>query len=135
MSVYVRAEPTPPPPPKKEEKVEPQAQTQTTDIEPPLTGYEAVNKKPFTVEHYELPEVWEPFSDDVSIIETYLQEKAEKGEIENSTQAAKELLKKVEKMVNSDKTERTVVKLAKVAAYIKFLKETENITRMSYKYA
>ena len=40
----------------------------------------------------------------------------------------------MEKLVGYDKTERTVVKMAKLSAYVKFLRDIDNIESHSTKY-
>ncbi len=107
--------------------------TQAGVIEPPLTIYEQENKKPFCAEYFQLGDHWGEF-EEITPIENYLKGEVSEGRMENSLAAAKAKLKSIEKMVNLDPSERQVVKLGKILAYVKFLNETKNIERNSSKY-
>lgn len=108
-----------------------------SDIEVPFLDYRSEHKRPFCADFFDLGDIGnnEVYSDDIGEIESYLKEQVDNGKMTNSTSIAKEKLKQMEKMVGYDKTERTVVKMAKLAAYVKFLRETDSIESQSYKYA
>jgi len=103
-------------------------------VEVPYTSYESEHKKPFIADHYELGEAYTEFSDEIGEIEGYFKDRAEHGLIANDTKTVKDLISKYEKMANIGKEERVVIKIAKLAAYVKFLKETKNIEKMVEKY-
>lgn len=107
-----------------------------SSIEVPFLDYRSEHKRPFCADFFELGEQGnsEVYDDDIGVIEGYLKDLIDKGKMPNDTKIAKEKLKQMEKMVDYDKTERTVVKMAKLAAYVKFLKETDNIESQSNKY-
>ena len=107
-----------------------------SDIEVPFLDYRSEHKVPFCADFFELGEQGnsEVYEDDIGVIEGYLKELIDKGKMPNDTKLAREKIKQMEKMVGYDKTERTVVKMAKLAAYVKFLKETDEIESQSNKY-
>lgn len=103
------------------------------DEDVPYTAYHSEHKHPFLADYFELGDHWDEF-DEIMDIEGYFKEQVERGLLDNKQGAIKEKLKQIEKMVNLDKTTRQVVKIAKVSAYIKFLREVENIERTNNKY-
>lgn len=109
-----------------------------TNVEVPYLDYEAQKSHPFSVDHYELGDRWRDptggFPSEVSEIENYFREKITSGEVANSLSAVKARLKEIEKVTNVSKEERRVIKLSTIAAYIKFLKETDNIKRSITRY-
>lgn len=107
-----------------------------SNIEVPFLDYRSEHKRPFCADFFDLGDSGnsEVYSDDIGQIESYLKEQVDKGKMTNSTSTAKDKLKQMEKMIGYDKTERTVVKMAKLAAYVKFLRETDNIESQSNKY-
>lgn len=107
-----------------------------SDIEVPYLDYRSEHKRPFCADFFELGEQGnsEVYEDDIGVIEDYMKGLIDKGKIPNDTKMVREKIKQMEKMVGYDKTERTVVKMAKLAAYVKFLKETDNIESQSNKY-
>jgi len=108
-----------------------------SDIEVPFLDYRSEHKRPFCADFFELGEQGnsEIYSDDIGVIEGYIKDQISQGKMPNDTKMAKEKLKQMEKMIGYDKTERTVVKMAKLSAYVKFLKETDEIESQSNKYA
>lgn len=108
-----------------------------SDIEVPFLDYRSEHKKPFCADFFGLGDIGNDsvYDDDIGQIEGYLKDLIDRGKMPNDTKMAKEKLKQMEKMVGYDKTERTVVKMAKLAAYVKFLRETDSIESQSYKYA
>lgn len=102
-------------------------------------GYEMETQKPYLSEYFNVQETWnEPlagFKEDFDVIDSYFKDKINHGEMEDTVEAVKEKLKWIEKMVNIDKTERTVMKIEKIKAFIRFLKETDLIKVNGAKYA
>ena len=100
-------------------------------IEVPYLNYEGEHGHPYSVDHFKLGDTWEDptggFPKELSIIEEYLQRKIEVGEVANSIDAIKEEYKKIERITGVKKEERPVVKIETIAAYIKFLMETDKI--------
>lgn len=107
-----------------------------SDVEVPFLDYRSEHKRPFCADFFDLGDIGNDsvYEDDIGEIESYLKEQIDKGKMPNDTKIAKEKLKQMEKMVGYDKTERTVVKMAKLAAYVKFLRETDSIESQSNKY-
>lgn len=107
-----------------------------SNVEVPFLDYRSEHKRPFCADFFELGDTGnsEIYDDDIGEIESYLKEQIDKGKMPNNTSIAKEKLKQMEKMIGYDKTERNVVKMAKLAAYVKFLRETDNIESQSNKY-
>ena len=100
-------------------------------VEVPYLDYEKEHNHPHSVDYFKLGDTWDDpaggFPEEISVIEEYLQDRIKKGEIANSTKAVKQELKKLERLNNTNKEERTVVKIGVLTAYIKFLMETDNI--------
>jgi len=107
--------------------------TKSQDSDIPLTIYKAEKAKPFSADYFGLGDLWGEY-EEIGPIEEYLSQEVEEGRMDNSTNAAKLKLKQIEKMVNIDPTERQIVKLAKIKAYIDFLKETKDLERNAFKY-
>lgn len=107
-------------------------------IEPPFSDYQLIKHKPYTVDYFNIGQFWEDkvggFKPEIEQIEGYIIDRIKQGQIDNSISAVKEFYKKMEKLSGVDKTERTVIRIAKMAAYIKFLKSTDDITLSNIKY-
>jgi hypothetical protein len=114
---------------------------QTIEIneEVPFTDYIQQHKHPFLVDHFKLGDAWQDkfggFKDEIDTIEGYFRGKIELGEMQNDTKAVQEKFKEIYKLCKIDKTERTTMQLEKLAAYIRFLKDTDNIKVNHSKYA
>lgn len=98
-----------------------------TDVEPTFTMYRAEHKLPFTADYIEAKLTWDEAEmvDDVMTIEDYLKGLVMTGEIADSTKAAKEKLKKIEKMAGIDQLESRAQRLIKLSEFVKFLQNTE----------
>lgn len=116
-----------------------QPKTEITDVTPPYSEYKRITGKPIEAEYFGLGNHWQVYEgevgDELKVIQDYFQEKTGSGEMDNSVDAVKTKLKELERLVGVDKTERTVVKMAKIAAYVKFLKESSKIERDNKHYA
>lgn len=111
------------------------SQSIDTGVEVPYTDYVAEHNHPLTVDYFELGDRWEDgYSDEVGTIETYLKNRVDKGDLANSPKAVKAELKELEKINNLKNEERTVIKVGILAAYAKFLLETEGIRYKVKKY-
>jgi hypothetical protein len=121
----------------KVEKID-AAQTIKADGDVPFTDYQKEHNHPFLVDHFELGDSWQDkyggFEEEIDTIEGYFRGKIEHGQMQNDTEAVKEQFKKIYKLCNIDKTERVTMQIEKLAAYIKFLKETDDIKMNHYKY-
>jgi len=125
--------------PQEEQKAKVGATTTIdTKVEVPYTEFQTQHRKPFLVEYFKLGELWNDkvggFEEEIGQIEGYIREQIEEGEIENSLESARYLLKAIEKECNADRSERLVNKIAKMAAYADFLRKTKEINKNSYKY-
>jgi len=100
-------------------------------VEVPYLDYEREHSHPHSVDYFGLGDTWEDpaggFPEEISVIEEYLQDRINKGELANSILAVKGELKRLEKINNMGKEERAVVKIGVLTAYIKFLMETDKI--------
>ena len=109
-----------------------------TTVEPPFSDYEKVNGQPYLVDHFKLGDSWQEkiggFSEEIKTIDVYLANQIKHGKIDNSVEAVREALKKVEKLCGADKTERTTMRIEKIAAYAEFLNKTMDIDYNNYKY-
>lgn len=103
-------------------------------IEAPYTSYEVDHQRPFIADHYELGDQHKAFESEIKEIEGYFKDKAEHGKIANDTKTIRDLISKYEKMANIGKEERTVMRVAKLAAFIRFMRESDNIDLNGEKY-
>jgi hypothetical protein len=112
--------------------------TQTpTSVQPPFTEYEAKEGKPYVVEYFDLGRFWdsgEAYTKEVETINTYLNHLIHTGEINNSTEAVKDKMKRIEKMINVDPDDRKASRVGRVAAYMEFLIKADNIKKQAAKY-
>lgn len=108
------------------------------EVEPPFLDYENVNGHPYLVDHFGLGDSWQDrlggFSEEIETINDYLANQIKYGRLDNSVEAVKKVLKKMEKMCGAEKTERVTMRIEKMAAYSKFLSKTEDINYSNYKY-
>lgn len=112
--------------------------TQDTDVEPPFTEYEKINKHPYIVDHFKLGDTWQDslggFDSEVRTIEDYFKGKIASGEMKNDIASVKDKLKGIYKLCGIDQTERTTMQIEKLSAYIEFLKKTDSIKLHHTKY-
>jgi len=110
----------------------------TSSIEVPYTDYIKAHNHPHAVDYFKLGDHWDTpdggYGQEVSIIEEYLQSKVEHGEIANTVSAIKNELKTMEKINNLKLEERTPIKIGTIAAYVRFLMDTDNIKYNMRKY-
>jgi len=113
----------------------------SSDTEAPFTLYESAKGQNPVGEYYgfgvgEKSQEGEgvDYYGSFKTIEEYFKDKIEHGEIENSVEAVKSLLQKYEKTLGIEKSERNVVKIEKMVAYVKFKKEVDEIARNNFKY-
>jgi hypothetical protein len=101
--------------------------TVTTDVEVPFTMYKSKNKLPFTADYIGAKLTWDEAAmvDDVSSVESYLTELVVEGELEDTSKAATEKLKALEKMAGIDKIESRAQRLIKLSEFVKYLKSIE----------
>lgn len=108
------------------------------DVTVPYLDYRVEVGKPFSVDYFELGETWNDvegsFAPEVEAVESYLKGMIESGRMDNSLDSVKERLKQIEKAVGSPKSERTVVKIGKIAEYCKFLEKSDHIEDQARKY-
>jgi hypothetical protein len=88
-------------------------------IEPPFSDYELMKHKPYTVEYFNLGQFWEDkaggFKPEIEQIEGYIADRVLQGKIDNTVNAVKEFYGRIEKLSGIDKTERPVIRIAKMA--------------------
>ena len=115
-----------------------QAAVIESKVEPPYLDWEHEKGKPYIAEYFELGDLWKDkvggFEEEINTIKKYVQDEIEQGRLDNSASAVKELLKQMEKQMGADKTERTTIKIAKMAAYTEFLYKTRDIKNNQFKY-
>ena len=110
-----------------------------TGIEPPYLDYEGLTGHPFLVEYFQLGDGWKDkmggFEKEIGILEDYVKSKIQGGKTANSLSAVKEMIKRIEKVCLADKTERATMKTEKMAAYVEFLKKTDDISYNNFRYS
>lgn len=103
------------------------------DAEVPYLDYESSHGRPHTADYFELGDTWSDpeggFPKEVELIEDYVNEKIKSGEIGNSTQAVKILIKNMEKLTRVSDEVRPLVRVETIAAYIDFVRKTQNIKK------
>ena len=125
------------PAPSESLKAEPKQAPDTTqtanssEVPVPYLDYKNTNNKPFTVEYFELGNMWDDkdggFQSEINIIEDYMYHLIGDGQIANSTEAVAEKIKSLEKQAGIKKFDTTVNRIAKITAFTKFLKEVEHL--------
>ena len=113
--------------------------TQIDDkIDVPFLDYQQEKGKPFLVDFYDLGMHWDDpkggFAEEVEIIQKFLERKIKNGDIANSQQAIKSELSQIEEINNLKNEFRKIVKMGTMAAYTKFLLETEGIKVKAKRY-
>ena len=103
----------------------------TTEEAVPYLGYEKEHNHPFTVDHFKLGDTWEDptggFPKEISLIEEYLQKKIQTGELADNVEAIKRKLKEIEKVTGVKDETRSIIRIETIAAYVKFLMESDKI--------
>lgn len=103
----------------------------SSGVEVPYLDYQNEHKKPFSVDYFELGNLWDDrdggFKSEISIIEDYMYHLIGNGKISNSTGAVKEQIRSIEKQAGVNKTDTTVNRIAKITAFTKFLKDVEGL--------
>lgn len=115
-----------------EVKVEVKAAPQgVSKVEGPYTNYEQAHGYPYIVDHFKLGDSWAEtqggFPKEVSLIEEYITNKINSGDMPDNVDSIKDMIKKIEKVTNLDKNERPVVKVETIAAYVEFLMKADKI--------
>jgi hypothetical protein len=122
----------------QQSKIEPSGDNKETHdkdtVEVPYLDYERENGQSLIADYFELGQSGEEFESELGTINSYLEDKVKSGKMDNNVDSVKTLIKQIEKMSNVSKTERTVVRVAKLAAYINFLRSTEDIDKMVDRY-
>lgn len=119
--------------PPKEVKIGPQSEVED-HVEVPY-----LDADNFLEDYFKLGTQWKDadaiFNEDLHKIDVYLADLIDQGEIANSQSAVKEVLKKMEKMNNLTKEERSVVKLEVLGNYAEFLMKNDNLKSKLRRYS
>jgi hypothetical protein len=109
-----------------------------TEVEPPFTDYEGEKGRPFAVDYYELGELWsegdmysQGYIPEVKTINEYLTDAISNGDIANTIEAARNEIKRIEKINNIKVDQRKTMRLGVVAEYIRFMRQTDFIKKES----
>lgn len=103
--------------------------TQESSVDVPYTDYEGTKGHAFSVDYFDLGDTYEVFNEEISVIESFMQDKIKSGEIANTRRAVEREIKLIEKLNNIKDEERSVVRIGVLAEYIKFLNSTKNIKK------
>lgn len=106
----------------------------TTDEVLSYTEYQNKTSRPYLADHYELGDTWEVFNNEIQSLDQVIQDKIKSGEISNTPEAVKKVIKEMEKFNNLKDEDRTVIKLGILSSYAKFLDSKNKIRRESLKY-
>ena len=116
---------------KPETSTNKQSTTVGADVPVPYLDFKNTHNKPFTAEYFELGNLWDDrdggFKSELSIIEGYMFNLIGDGKIANSTEAVSAKIKSMEKQAGIKKFDTTNNRIAKVAAFTKFLKDVEDL--------
>lgn len=103
-----------------------------------FVGYEHDYGRPFVADYYDIGNLYnsEPdtYHDEVDTISQHIRDLIDGGELDNSLDAASLKLRQLEKLSGVDKTERTVMKLIRLAEYCKFMNNINKAKRDISKY-
>jgi hypothetical protein len=91
--------------------------------------YEADQKHPYVADYFEVPDMWdkeETLARDLKEIEGYLRSRVENQKLANSTKAAKEFLKELERKAGLTRYESAPQRIEKILAYIDFKKVVDS---------
>lgn len=98
-----------------------------------VATYKEVVGKPFVAVHYDVANIWDDpdggFAEEINTIENYIKKMVTEKRLENSTDKAKVFLKEAEKAAGVDPKESTLVKIIKVAAFVKMKKEIDEAVK------
>lgn len=103
--------------------------TATTSVSDLFATYEGDQKKPYTAEYFEVSDIWdkEPtLARDLKEIEGYVRSQVENKKVDNSTKAAKEFLKEIERKAGLSRYESQPQRIQKILAYIDFKKVVDS---------
>ncbi len=119
-------------------KIESPAQSMSDDIEVPYNDYQSKHGKPYIAEHFNLGDKWDDpvggFPKEIGVISQYIEDKIAQGEIANSVEAVKDLLKGMEKFNNLKGESRPVVKIEVLSHYVEFLQKNDQTRRNLRRY-
>lgn len=97
--------------------------------EVPFTDYKGEHHHPYTVDYFKLGETWDDptggFPKEIGLIESYLKDKIERGELLNETKEVEKRIKEMEKVAGVKDESRKIVKIEALAGYVKFLMGTD----------
>lgn len=88
-----------------------------------LATYSEDMGHPYTADYFEVPDMWkreENLKYEVETIEGYLQKQVSEGKLNNSTKAAKDFLKSMEKEAKIQRFDSPANRISKLVAFIEF---------------
>lgn len=104
---------------------------QDVAVDVPYTAYAQEHHHPYIVDHFKLGDTWNDklggFHEEVATVEQYFKTEVDKGTIQDNVEAVKDSMNKIYKLCGIDKNERVTMQIEKLAAYIQFLKKTDDI--------
>lgn len=109
----------------------------TTDVEPPYLDYSKQKGHSYILDHFNLgEEVYDSrvFETEVETLEGYLEHQINKGELNNTIEAVKNEIKRIEKLSNAKQDANEIMRLDLVSEYAKFILASENIKLQHAKY-
>lgn len=85
--------------------------------------YEGEHMRPFTADYFEVPTMWDQdtgLARDLREIEGYVREQVHNGKVENTTKAAREFIKELERKAEITRYESTPTRIQKLIGYLDF---------------
>ena len=100
------------------------------DIKPPLSAYDKITGKPYSVEYFKIDE-WDNIDEDVpdvfdkkakvKFVEDWVKERIKKLNLEDSIESYDEIMNQYKQELNISKTEKNESKLDRIYSYFKLL--------------
>lgn len=104
--------------------------TQIDDgVDVPYTDYKKIKGHPYLSEYFDLGDVWDNFSEDIDVLDSYIKTKIYNGDIANSKGSVLKEIKQMEKITNIKDEERPIVRMGILKEYINFLNNSRQIKK------
>lgn len=96
----------------------------TEKVDGVFVGYQEDHGHPYVAQYFDIVDTYNSDPEAYGEVETitdYLTQLIQEGELENSTEAVDKKIAAIEKLAGVDESERTVMKLVRLAEYCKFM--------------
>ena len=99
----------------------------TQDTNEPYSIFKEKSNKPFSAQYFDIDNLSESevFKDELSTIDSYMLELVKRGVLSDDKEAVSKKIKSIEKMANIDILESTALRMKKLSAFMKYLREID----------